>query len=88
MADAPAGHPVSILRVCHVHCLQQTGTSLEGYTRGFTRGNKICSVECSNRMTAQEMDGGKEVAEVASVRPNRNVRLVSVESITEVGKMF
>ena len=42
----------------------------------------------SNRMTAQEMDGGKEVAEVASVRPNRNVRLVSVESITEVGKIF
>ena len=44
--------------------------------------------EGSNRMTAQEMDGGKEVAEVASVRPNRNVRLVSVEYITEVGKIF
>ena len=43
--------------------------------------------ECSNRMTTQEMDGGKEVAGVASVRSNRNVRLVSVESITEVGKI-
>ena len=41
--------------------------------------------EFSNRMAAQEMDGGKEVA---NMRPNRNVLLVSVEPITEVGKIF
>lgn len=35
------------------------------------------------KASLEEMDGGKEVAEVASVRPNKNVRLVSVESISE-----